>query len=278
MELTEDALIMQGNLPGSTSVVLVGIHGNERCGVEALNELLPNLAITSGRVIFILGNPRAIEQNVRFTEANLNRMFRNDEGIPPEQKASYEYSRAQYIKKYLDQADALLDVHASFTPGSRSFIIAESNSQLITERLPFNLVVSGFDATEPGGTDSYMNMNGKPGVCIECGYLGDPSSKDIAKEGILAFLAARGHISGNILYRNVQDYCHIDMLYITKNEICNLTKDFADFEQVSGGQLIGRDGATDIRAPYDGVILFAKSRSGTEEEAFLFGKYIKNLA
>ena len=89
----KEIIELNGIQPGPTSMILVGVHGNERCGNEAVEELLPTLSIEKGRVIIVQGNPRAIEQNVRFTEMNLNRMFKPDDQLSVEEKQSYEYSR-----------------------------------------------------------------------------------------------------------------------------------------------------------------------------------------
>jgi succinylglutamate desuccinylase len=276
MEITEEPIILKGTLPGPTSVILAGVHGNERGGIEAFTALLPNLSIENGTVVFLYGNPLAIANNVRFVEANLNRMFRDDSTYTNEEKNTYEYKRAQQLKKYLNDADALLDIHSSFSPISRPFIITEPNSAYITEKLPFNLIVYGFDAVEPGGTDYYMNSIGKTGICIECGYLGDSSSNEIAKESIMAFLSVQGHISNESYKILAQEHCLIDLLYITKTDSFVLAKSFEDFEVVTAGQTIATDGGIPVLAENDGIILFARNREKAHDEGFLLGTYEKN--
>lgn len=265
-----------GTSGGPTSIVMAGVHGNEKCGPEAFAHLLPTLQIESGRVLFVLGNPRAIEKNVRATEANLNRMFKSDDQLSVVDKNSYEYSRAQFLKTYLDQADALLDVHASYTPNSRPFVICEPNASEIVGHLPVELVVSGFDAVEPGGTDYYMNSQGKIGICIECGYLGGPLSAETAIKGIRAFLQARGHLSSDAKMRK-QSYLHMYDLYFTQSDAFKLARPFLDFESVAAGELIGMDGETEIRTCKESVILFARENIARGDEAFLLGEYKSSL-
>ena len=278
METTEDIIEIIGANPGTTSIIIAGIHGDERGGIDAFEEIIPNLKIENGRVIFMYGNPEAIKLNKRFTEANLNRMFNEDSAILDEQKNSYEYKRAQCIKKYLDQADVLLDIHSSFTPKSRPFVIAEQNSSEVTKFLPFDLIVSGFDAIEPGGTDYYMNSKGKIGICIECGYLDDPKTKNIAKESILTFLKIQGHMQNeDVLSQSNQSFVQIDTLYHTKTDNFILSKEFEDFEEITTGQILATDGQTQITATKNGVILFARNRSSINDEGFLSGEYKKNL-
>ncbi len=275
LAMTDDVIELYGAEDGPTSMILAGVHGNERCGVEALKALLPDLDIQKGRVFIAYGNPHAIEKNVRFTESNLNRMFKPKEVLTMAERNSYEYGRAEFLKSYLDRTDVLLDVHASFTPDSQRFILSEPNADSITNRLPFDLVVSGFDAVEPGGTDYYMNSIGKIGICVECGYLKDPLSTEIASQSILDFLRIQGHLEGSVEPREQARIVMYD-LYFATSDTFRLAKSFADFERITAGQLLGMDGKKEIFAPKDSVILFARDTDKVGEEAFLLGEYKKD--
>ncbi len=272
--MPKDIVELVGEKFGETSLILVGVHGNEKCGIEALDQILPTLKIKRGRVLFAKGNPRALKADTRFVEQNLNRMFIDTRDLSSEVKESYEYKRAQFLKKYLDQADVLLDIHASSISESKPFLICEKNAREITKYLPIKLAVSGFDEFEPGGTDYYMNKIGKIGICVECGYLGDPNSTELAKQSILEFLKIRGHIAGEVISRN-QNNIQIYKKYSSKTNKFRLAKSFADFEVISNNQLIGTDGAEEIRAPEKSLILFAHNCDKTGEEAFLLAR--KNL-
>lgn len=273
----EDITELRGKEKGPTSIILAGVHGDERCGVEILKKTLLNLEIASGRVLFGYGNPKAIEVNRRFTEANLNRMFKDTTQLSKDEKQSYEYARAQFLKTYLDQADALLDIHASFTPRSTPFIICEMNAKDIVKYLPVDLVVSGFDNVEPGGTDHYMNRTGKIGICVECGYLNDPKSIQTAEESIIAFLKARGHLPNNIPPKK-QSHIRVYDLYTTETNNFTLSKPFNDFEELLKDQIIGTDGKNDVFAQKESVILFARNVQEAGDEAFLLGEKKGSLA
>lgn len=275
--MTESFIELTGTKNRTTSIVIVGTHGNERCGIEAIERLIPTLTVTKGRVLFAHGNPKAIEQDVRFTEANLNRMFKSDDLLSEKEKSSYEYTRSQVLKGYMDQADALLDVHASNTPDSKPFIICDKRLNPIAKYLPFDLVVNGFNEIQPGGTESYMDAKGSFGICIECGYVNDKDSTNIAERAILAFLAERGHIDQEkVTYP--QSVIEVDELYLTKTNGFKIERQFDDFEKMTKGQLIGIDGDESVFARKDGVIIFARSRNGIGEEGFVFGEYKKGLA
>ena len=267
----EELVKIQGSKKGPTSIILAGVHGNEIPGIEALSKILPEINIDSGAVLFGYGNPRAIRANKRYTEANLNRLFVSDDELPESLRDSYEYQRAQFLKKYLDDSDVLLDIHASSTPNSKAFVICEQNAFQIAQYLPVDLVVSGFDEVEPGGTDYYMNKKGKIGICVECGYIKDKASLGIAVASIKDFLKARGH-HNNDLSKSKQSYARMYKKYYSSSNNFVLSKKFDDFEIIQQGQMIGIDGNKEIRAEKAGFILFAQNSSNVGEEIFLMGE------
>ena len=272
----EEIIKITGKEKGTTSIVLVGVHGDEKCGVEALEKILPNLKIERGVVLFGYGNPRAIETTKRYTEANLNRMFNGDEMLTTKEKESYEYQRAQFLKSFLNKADALLDIHASSIPKSKAFDICEANAEEIVKFLPVDLVVSGFDKVEPGGTDYYMNSNGKIGICLECGYIQDSQSAKVAEESIFAFLKARGHITNNLTPQK-QSYIRMFKKDFAKTDKFTLSKPFENFEIVEENHLIGIDGPEEIKAPKQSSILFAHNGTKIGDEVFLLGEKKESL-
>lgn len=263
----------EGSRPGKTSVIFAGIHGNEHCGIHAFEQIIPNLEIESGTVIFQIGNPKAVEQYIRFTEMNLNRMFKDEEAYSEIEKQTYEYNRALELKTLLDSADILLDIHSSTNKDSKRFIIGEKNSFSITEQLPFDLIVSGFDEHEPGGTDGYMNNKNKIGICIECGQHEDPEAIIKAKESIQAFLIAAGHVSGENPVHS-QEKISITMLYKNKNPNFKLAQVFKDFEAIEQNTLIGHDGENAVFSPYKAKILFAHDIVDSRgQECFLLAQH-----
>src|SRR3989344_2566551 len=133
----------QGIKEGKNLVVLVGVHGNEICGVKAADLLLSKLKIKSGKVTFIYANLEAIKQNKRFIEQNLNRCFFNQQ--PSEVEQSFEGKTAKNIMPYLDEADAMLDVHASLTKESVPFVICSESKVKESKIFRVNKVVCNTD-------------------------------------------------------------------------------------------------------------------------------------
>ncbi|NVN96748.1 succinylglutamate desuccinylase/aspartoacylase family protein [Candidatus Nomurabacteria bacterium] len=257
------------------SAIFAGVHGNEICGVNAFKELIPELKITNGVVYFVLGNPKAILQKKRFTEMNLNRVFKSVNQYTDDEKKSYEFRRGKKLKRLLKEVEVLLDIHSSMTKESVPFIICEKNADEIVKFLPAGTIVNGFDIVEPGGTDFYMNSIGKIGICIECGNHNEPNAKLVATETIKTFLSLRGHLTSGVkLKTSAQKKIQMYNLYFTQTEKFVLNKKFDDFETVKRGQIIGTDGLNQVCAPEDSIILFAQNKQKVGSEAFLLGRII----
>jgi succinylglutamate desuccinylase len=224
----------------------------------------------------LLGNPRAIAKNVRYTEENLNRMFKIDiEDYSEKEKSSYEYHRAQFLKTFFDEADALLDIHSTKN-ASQPFVFAERNADHLTDFFPKEIVriVYGIDAIEPGGTDGYMYRHNKIGICIECGQHESKDANFIAQESIMSFLASRGHLDRTVLVPTKREVVQMNEMYYTKTDSFTLSKIFTDFEQLKNGDLIGLDGQEEIRAEKDYSIVFAHDAHKKGTEGFLLGYII----
>ncbi len=96
--------------PSQSYVILsAGIHGNETAPIELLDRLVD--ATLSGELqpqkncMFILGNPKAMLMERRFTGENLNRLFQTEMGQEAIEH-HYERHRAQEI---MEAVDAFLD-------------------------------------------------------------------------------------------------------------------------------------------------------------------------
>ncbi len=268
----EDIIIINGAKKGNISVIMAGTHGNEICGVEAFKKIIPKLKIDSGVVYFVIANPQAVLINKRFVDFNLNRLFKLNNRYPKEIKNTYEYKRAQFIKRLLDHSEALLDIHST-TNKCEPFIICEKNAKNIVDYFPksFKRIVHGFDAIEEGGTDGYMYRKGKIGICIECGEHNNPKSIINATNAIKVFLEKRGHITKKNLIKNKREVLMMDFLYKTKTDSFVLSKKFDDFTNIKKGELIGIDGKKDIISTQDSVIVFAHSVEKKGSEGFILG-------
>lgn len=254
---------------GPISMVMVGVHGNERCGVNLLDSIIPVLKITRGTVLMCYGNPSAMRRNRRYIDSDLDRVFVDSSFLSSLDMSGHEYQRAAILKSYLERVEVLLDIHSSFVTDDEPFLICERNSSDISSFLPIEKVVFGSNLTRNGGAVYYMNKIGKIGMRLECGGEDNPESFIRAKRCLLSFLRVRGHITGETSLSQ-QKFYQVKEVYISNAEKFYLERPFVNFEYLLRGQSIGIDDGRQVFAGCDGNIIFARSLCEKYEEAFAF--------
>ena len=222
-------------------------------------------------MLFIYANLEAIKQNKRLVEYNLNRCFLKEQ--PVAIQSSLEGKTALEIIPYLERADAMLDIHASPTPNSPPFVICDE--KWIGDCSIFDAEIASFnwDPFEPGSTDYYMNLQNKPGFCIECGCSNDEKSIEIAKSAIKQFLVYTGNLSGKPLNRKNQKIVKIIELYKNKFAPFRKSREFKDFEQLTEKTLIGKEGDIGVYGEQGQIVLFVGDKEKLNEECFLTARY-----
>ncbi|PLX20689.1 hypothetical protein C0584_05620, partial [Candidatus Parcubacteria bacterium] len=224
-----------------------------------------------GSVYFVFANPRAIEKNIRFTEKNLNRCF-----ISTNTGDAYEDNRARELMRLLDECDALLDLHSSISSDTKPFIITDNGLEL-SAKMNFELIATGFDTVEPGGSDGYMLNNKKIGLCLECGYLGASSeNSDLAYDSIVQFLQHYNSIEKiNSEHEISQKVVHVDEVQIVTDDSFQMTRSFADFETVPAGTVLARDDKNEYKTTKERVVIFGSAGKPVGAEAYILGDWQK---
>eukprot|EP00929_Paragymnodinium_shiwhaense_P112764 TRINITY_DN81030_c0_g1_i1.p1 TRINITY_DN81030_c0_g1~~TRINITY_DN81030_c0_g1_i1.p1 ORF type:complete len:345 (-),score=52.18 TRINITY_DN81030_c0_g1_i1:8-985(-) len=191
--------------------VLGGVHGNERTGVQVVRRLVERFSAAppdiSGELTLAVGNPEAVDRDVRYVEEDLNRCFGQEvEQGGPNGDTVLERRRARDLAPHLQNLDVLIDLHATNKP-SEPFVrlpgpVCESFFQRCERAflawLPHrcNTVLWDPDELIAGGsmTDEFA-MRHRPDeahsgayICYESGIASDVSavaSTEIAVERML---------------------------------------------------------------------------------------------
>jgi succinylglutamate desuccinylase len=251
---------------GPTLAIFAGAHGNELAGVYALQELVPKLEITKGRLLLAFANPPAIEANSRSINKNLNRCyFADNSGSDPED------IRARELMAVLDQADALLDMHMFHDDNGQPFAICEDDALDLASKFDVNIISTNWDTIEPGASDWYMYRQGKRGVCLECG----PISKGreytgFATRSIYQFLAYFDMTNETVKF-STKSKRIITAQYVVhkQSDFFKLASDLHNFDLLKPGQLIASEGSKKYIAKEGECILFPRYNAKLGEEAFI---------
>lgn len=267
--ITSDVITIAGSEPGPAVAIFAGVHGNERAGVYALQQLLPALSITKGTLYVAFANPPAIEANVRMVNKNLNRCFYKDnKGTDPED------IRARELMAVLDKCDALLDLHMFYDEKDKPFVICEHNALDLAQKLDVDIISTNWTAVEPGGTDGYMYENGKIGVCVECGPLAKSEEyTDFAIQTIYQFLKHFDMSNKEVTFSTKPKRLVKAMkaIYKTSDDFV-LTPGLRDFQKLEEGQLLATDKTKTFKAKANECIIFPHYTARVDEEAYILGE------
>ncbi len=250
-----------------TTVIMTWVHGNERSGIDVFKKILPTIKIYSWTVYFVLANPKAIEKNVRFVEKNMNRCFKKRIVWK-----SYEEIRVKEIKKILNNADYLLDIHNTTNKISEPFLIWEEKQ--IAKYFPVKKFLSWIDDIQKWWSDGYMYNRWKLWFCIESGSIYDKHWPWIAEISIINFLKITGNIiwKPDILSQN-QTHLNCYKMYKSKTNNFILAKKFKDFENIKKWEIIWYDWKNKIIADKNWAILFAHDSDQKWKECFVLTVY-----
>lgn len=280
--------------PGPHLLILGAIHGNEKCGSEAiLNRVLPrfktkDLAIGAGRVTFVpICNPRGYAADVRYIEANLNRYMG-----PKPQPQHYEDHLMNELVPYLQTCDVLLDIH-SYTAGGQPFALRgmsfhRDEEEALAAAMGVSNVLYGFadayknsglkyDPRAATGTMDYARERGAYGVTVECGQHKDPKAVDIAEAAIYGALRhlgligitdipkSCGHVRQPLPLERMR-HVHLNQV-IYKQRAGQMIGNWQHMAAMRAGDLIARyDDGEEVLAATDGIMVMphATTPVGTE--------------
>lgn len=174
-----------------------GIHGDEAGGVEAAIEMHKALiegrvSIIRGKISFLLGNPDAYREGLRFLDENLNRLFTSLALMGKLQNDTIEGRRAVeilgYIKKVQNQLRAIVDLH-SVSSGDFNMVVVnrgKSGHEVLVDSLPklFQYQFAYIKEHLRGIFSEVADMIKAEGFSIECGNHG------LAKDRALLYMQA----------------------------------------------------------------------------------------
>lgn len=262
-----------GTLPGTHIVVLGGVHGDEKTGIEVIKFLRDMFEkdekkMNKGKLTLILGNEEAIKMGRRGTtpDHNLNRMF-SDKHLAGPVLDFYESRRAQELAQILKSADISLDIHSTSVPTVPFLPCAFSpRHEKVYRWFDAGIVLADPDFVLGGQrstTDEYVDYCGGVGICFETGYANDTSRLPAVTKGILNILADQGLIKSpqplTLPKPNYKVYRLTRKIILTEAGFRYVKGFPQSFQEVKKGELIGYHGDVPEVAEEDGVIAFPRA-------------------
>lgn len=265
-------------LLGPNMLVFGGIHGNEPSGVQAIERFVAdlvsnNIQLLRGSITLAIGNINALQQNQRYLDKDMNRMFvdENFENFSD----TIEFERVNFLKSLFPGQDVFLDLHSASSK-SYDFLISEPHCLDLASKLNASYVLTGwsdFGSDIAGDTENYGNSLGIPSLTYEAGQHVDPLCVDNSYEMILKLMSVYEMIDYNFVVKQ-PNILKLSELHLKVDENQNFEVPIQNFLPVLKGQIV-INGVNPIIAKNDSYLIFpvdpSKIKIG-EELCFLAEK------
>lgn len=259
--------------PWKNLLIFGAIHWNEVCWPQVLWDIIEkikswNIVIESGSLTLIpVCNEEAYSKNVRQINENLNRIFwKNDD-------STYERKLANFLKKEIDKADYLLDLH-SFDGEWNPFMFEDYDDQKtidFVKAIWCEYLVKWWTEMYPDDewldTVSYAHKAWKIWALVECWNHEEESCFGVWMDSCLNAMKYLGLISWKLEEKS-SIYLKLSKLYYKEKE-GKFSGEYIQMQEVKKGEIIAKysDGA-EIKAEKNGNILFPKTYANIWEEWF----------
>lgn len=267
--------------PGPWLLINALTHGNELCGVLAIENLLAmGVRPIHGRLTFCLANVEAFRQFdptqpalARYLDEDFNRIWADPVLDGPWD--SRERRRARELRPLYRAVDALLDLHSMQTDGPPLTLCGRcTRAQVVAASLGFPRILVADDGHAAGPRlmeyEPFVRSDGHAiALLVECGQHGRLAAVEAAIRTCLRFLAVHGAIDLTAWGESATPDTALPpprRIEVT-DAIVAEADDFVFVEDYAGvavvetaGTVIGYDGGRPIVTPYDQCVLVLPSR------------------
>lgn len=254
------------------------VHGNEVCGVLALQHLFEaGIRPKRGKLTLGFSNVAAYQafdptepMASRFVDEDMNRVW--DVATLEGDRTSCELDRARQIRPLIDTVDVLFDVH-SMQHKTAPVIVAGplEKSIAMSKQLGTPEVIvadtghaAGRRLRDYGGFGDPAST--RTAVLIECGQHWEATAALVAKDSVYRWLLIHDMIEAETAAAQLrplpsaQRVVRVETAVTVKTDAFEFAQPFTGLETLAAGDLIGTDGHEEIRAPHDGCVLIMPSR------------------
>lgn len=285
-----------------TVVLMAGIHGNEKAGVEASKNVLhkireENIAFR-GNFYVILGNINALKKGVRYEHTDLNRIWNTEmvdaiekNTILPNAEAKEQFEIYRIVHEILNKENGpfyFLDLHTTSSPSIPFITISDSlNNRKFSASFPVPVVL-GIEEYLDGPFLTFINEYGHVALGFEGGQHNDEQSiknceafiwlalveaKCIAKEAISNIK----HYEKELLqWYSKEEFFEINYRYdLKEGEKFTMDSGFQNFEPISKNQHLAKSNGKDILAHEEGRIFMPLYQELGEDGFFVLQRISK---
>ena len=275
---------IRGSLPGPTLIVVGGIHGNEPAGVLAAERVRVRMqrrkAVLQGEVVLIRGNTRALEQRVRYIDADLNRQWTIEnaraagsetQDTPDVSELREQSEMLTIVKEVISRARGeiyFLDLHTTSAHGQPFATVGDTlRNRRFALTFPLTIVL-GLEEQIDGTMLEYMNNLGVITMGVEAGQHEAMTSVDHHEAVIWNASVSTGNFrredvpeldqSRSLLKRASGGRRVVEVRHrhaIVPEDHFKMEPGFKNFQAVRRGQMLAQERTGEIKARETGLIL-----------------------
>jgi succinylglutamate desuccinylase len=299
----ERVLGRHGSAGGPVLVITAGIHGNEPAGVAAVRRVMSVLETSGlklrGECFALAGNRTGLARGVRYVDADLNRLWTDEQRAAALVRAPELDSTEQREQRELGaeltrcfatarESVTLLDLHSTSGGGPPFALMGDT---LRNREVAFALgvpVLLGLEENVEGTLVGYVGSLGHVAVVLEGGQSADPRTIDHLESAVWLTLVSAGLASA----AEVPDYeehrrrlgaacaglpavievVHRHDIAAEDESSFEMLPGLSGFDAVRRGQLLAHADAAKTRAvvaPIDGVLLMPRYQKQGRDGFFM---------
>ncbi len=255
-----NSMCIDSGKPGKSIVFVGSLGGDELGGTIAMIKLHKFLSkneqvLTSGKLIFILGNPQAFKQGVAKLHDHLNESF------IAETTNSYEGKRAATLKEFFasEKPDLVLDLHTSSVGEMRmvQYRKEQMSRMGIMEAISdISYYVAYTEGLIPGSLINYLTDIDIVSFALECGNSKSKKSIGIAFDHLVRTLEHFEMVNQDITIPKMMDDRTVPFIQLFDiREVIEPKRNFRfTDEEIKTGSVIKKG---DIYATFEGGYLVA---------------------
>ena len=270
--------------PGRHVMISALVHGNELCGAWALKGLLEaGVRPECGTLTLAFCNLDAFDRfdaqhhdASRFTDEDLNRQWLDERMDASDTR---ERRRAAALRPFVARADWLLDIHSMHEPSAPLLLtgIQPRNVELARAmQSPEYIVVDAGhkDGVRMRDYGRFGRIDDAAGdtrsLLIECGFHGDPASRDVAQDQCVRFITQSGAVGTQALAQQLPGWrlpdaprqwaLEVTGAVVATSSAFHFTQPYTGLEVFEkAGTVIGHNDGVPVVTPYDDCVLVMPS-------------------
>lgn len=289
---------IEGEMPGPLIICLAGVHGNEQVGIHAFRNVYSAIRDHKikfrGKLLGIVGNIKAIHENKRYIDVDLNRVWSGDyitDLLTGERVPTYsEDFELLDIYRTIERESSgsyslrvIADLHSTSSDQGNFVVVPEevSNHAVIKAlKLP---VVVDIDKYLKGTLLSFYNNEGYISFAFEGGMIGTESVYQLHTSGLWEILDKAGCIThhDHEAEDHYANHLHgisrtlpekVKVLHrepIQPGDGFRMLPGFHNFMPVKKGQVLAVNHSGKIHAPVNGLIFMPLYQSEGSDGFFV---------